>query len=299
MYKFSLAESLAKGPVVLYFFPAAFSVGCSAEAHEFAEAIDKFQALGATVIGVSGDDIDTLGKFSVQACQGKFPVASDSTQGIMKSYDAVMTLRPEYANRVSYVIAPNGSVVYNYQSLNPSRHVERTLAALRDWSHGETEVAVKGNRMRTVPSIVAAGLLAALVGAALAQTQSREDVRAEAASAAKAGQIDHGEVTSVPPARSTKSRPDVKSETRAAVKAGQIDHGEVTTAPPHPKASKTRAEVKAEAASAIKGGTLAHTDDGAPKAPAAARGQIERSKADDAGCRSREVGTRCRGGLRA
>src|SRR6476660_7602402 len=121
VFKFTLADSLAKGPVVLYFFPAAFSVGCSAEAHEFAESIDRFQALGATVIGVSGDDIETLGKFSVQTCQGKFPVASDSTQRIMKSYDAVMQLRPEYANRLSYVIAPNGSVVYNYQSLNPSR----------------------------------------------------------------------------------------------------------------------------------------------------------------------------------
>jgi len=133
VFQFSLSESLAKGPVVLYFFPAAFSVGCSIEAHEFAEAIDKFQALGATVIGVSGDDIDTLGKFSVQTCQGKFPVASDTSQGIMKSYDAVMTLRPEYANRVSYVIAPSGSVVYSYQSLNPSRHVKRTLGALREW----------------------------------------------------------------------------------------------------------------------------------------------------------------------
>ena len=139
VFQFSLADSLAKGPVVLYFFPAAFSVGCSAEAHEFAESIDKFQALGATVIGVSGDDIDTLGKFSVQACQGKFPVASDTSQGIMKSYDAVMQLRPEYANRLSYVIAPNGSVVYNYQSLNPSRHVERTLAALREWSETRTK----------------------------------------------------------------------------------------------------------------------------------------------------------------
>ena len=139
VFEFSLADSLAKGPVVLYFFPAAFSVGCSIEAHEFAEAIDKFQALGATVIGVSGDDIDTLGKFSVQACQGKFPVASDTSQGIMKSYDAVMQLRPEYANRLSYVIAPNGSVVYNYQSLNPSRHVERTLAALREWSETRTK----------------------------------------------------------------------------------------------------------------------------------------------------------------
>jgi peroxiredoxin Q/BCP len=139
VFQFSLADSLAKGPVVLYFFPAAFSVGCSAEAHEFAESIEKFQALGATVIGVSGDDIDTLGKFSVQACQGKFPVASDTSQGIMKSYDAVMQLRPEYANRLSYVIAPNGSVVYHYQSLNPSRHVERTLSALREWSQTRTK----------------------------------------------------------------------------------------------------------------------------------------------------------------
>src|SRR5476649_756875 len=75
VYQFSLADSLKKGPVVLYFFPAAFSVGCSIEAHEFAEAIPKFEAMGATVIGVSSDDIDTLGKFSVQACQGRFPVA--------------------------------------------------------------------------------------------------------------------------------------------------------------------------------------------------------------------------------
>ena len=134
VFKFSLADSLAKGPVVLYFFPAAFSVGCSIEAHEFAESIPKYEALGATVIGVSSDDIGTLGKFSVQACQGKFPVASDDNQNVMKSYDAVMALRPDYANRVSYVIAPNGKVIYNYQSLNPSRHVEKTLAALKDWS---------------------------------------------------------------------------------------------------------------------------------------------------------------------
>jgi peroxiredoxin len=134
VYSFKLSDSLAKGPVVLYFFPAAFSVGCSIEAHEFAESMAKFEALGATVIGVSSDDIDTLGKFSVQACQGRFPVASDSTQAVMKSYDAVMQTRPDYANRVSYVIAPNGKVLYNYQSLNPSRHVEKTLAALKDWN---------------------------------------------------------------------------------------------------------------------------------------------------------------------
>jgi peroxiredoxin len=132
-YKFTLAESLAKGPVVLYFFPAAFSSGCSAEAHEFAEAIGKFEALGATVIGVSTDDIETQLKFSTQACQGKFAVASDSGKTVIKSYDAVMMIMPDYANRVSYVIAPDHSIVYNYQSLNPSKHVEKTLAALRDW----------------------------------------------------------------------------------------------------------------------------------------------------------------------
>ena len=132
-YKFSLAETLAKGPVVLYFFPAAFSPGCSAEAHEFAEATSKFEALGATVIGVSTDDIETQVKFSTQACQGKFAVASDSGKTVIKSYDAAMMIMPDYANRVSYVIAPDHSIVYNYQSLNPSKHVEKTLAALRDW----------------------------------------------------------------------------------------------------------------------------------------------------------------------
>ena len=133
-FKFSLAETLAKGPVVLYFFPAAFSVGCTAEAHEFAEATAKFEALGATVVGISTDDIDTQIKFSAQACQGKFAVASDSAKTVIKSYDAAMMILPDYANRISYVIAPDSSIVYNYQSLNPSKHVEKTLAALKDWS---------------------------------------------------------------------------------------------------------------------------------------------------------------------
>jgi len=134
VFKFSLAESLAKGPVVLYFFPLAFSEDCSIEAHQFAEAVDKYEDLGATVVGVSADDIDLLSKFSVQACQGRFAVASDTAKTIIKSYDAVMKTNPDFANRVSYVIAPNGSIVYSYLSLNPNRHVERTLAALRQWA---------------------------------------------------------------------------------------------------------------------------------------------------------------------
>ena len=134
VFTFSLAESLAKGPVVLYFFPKAFTQGCSMEAHEFAEATDKFQALGATVVGLSGDDVDTLSKFSTQSCQSKFAVISDPSKNVIKSYDAVMSGRPDYANRVSYVIAPNGSVLYYYVSLNPEKHVEKTLNALREWS---------------------------------------------------------------------------------------------------------------------------------------------------------------------
>jgi len=133
VYNFSLADSLKKGPVVLYFFPAAYSEGCSIEAHDFAEAVDEFKALGASVIGVSGDDIETLARFSVQVCQSRFPVASDKSHAIMKSYDAVMQTRPEYANRVSYVIAPNGTVVFQYMSLNPTKHVENTLDAVRNW----------------------------------------------------------------------------------------------------------------------------------------------------------------------
>lgn len=134
VFQYSLAEALRKGPVVLYFFPAAYSEGCSVEAHRFAEAMPQFEALGATVVGVSADDIDTLAKFSVQACQSRFPVASDPSQAVMTSFDAVMRTRPEYANRISYVIAPDGTIAFHYQSLNPTRHVDRMLDALRTWS---------------------------------------------------------------------------------------------------------------------------------------------------------------------
>lgn len=138
-FSYSLAQSLAKGPVVVYFFMAAFSEGCSIEAREFAEAMPKFEALGASVIGVSADDIEVLSRFSVQACQGKFPVASDVGMGIIKAYDAAMATRPEYANRVSYVIAPNGRVVTSYKSLNPTKHVEKMLEALRVWQEAKAK----------------------------------------------------------------------------------------------------------------------------------------------------------------
>jgi peroxiredoxin Q/BCP len=138
-FQFSLAEALKKGPVVLYFYPAAFTTGCTIEAHDFAEAVDAYRALGATVIGVSHDDIATLKKFSVSECRSKFAVAADQDQSIMKSYDAVLTLMPRYADRVSYVISPDGRVVFAYKSMNPEKHVEYTLDALKKWSAGRSK----------------------------------------------------------------------------------------------------------------------------------------------------------------
>jgi peroxiredoxin Q/BCP len=135
VFTFSLADSLKKGPVVLYFYPAAFTTGCTIEAHDFADAVDDYKAAGATVIGVSHDNIDTLNKFSVSECRSKFAVAADTDQKIMKSYDAILPIKPEYANRTSYVIAPNGKVIYSYTDLAPEKHVENTLAALRKWNN--------------------------------------------------------------------------------------------------------------------------------------------------------------------
>ena len=132
-FTFSLADALKQGPVVLYFYPAAFTPGCTVEAHEFAEATEKFKSLGATVIGVSHDPIDTLNKFSVTECRNKFAVASDADQKITKAYDAVLALKPEYADRTSYVIAPTGKIIYEYTALNPEKHVGNTMAAVEKW----------------------------------------------------------------------------------------------------------------------------------------------------------------------
>jgi thioredoxin-dependent peroxiredoxin len=132
VYAYQLATALKNGPVVLYFYPAAFTTGCTVEAHQFAEATDKYKALGATVIGVSNDDIETLQRFSVSECRGKFPVASDKDQRIMNAYDAAIPLLGR-ANRTSYVIAPNGKIIYAYTDRSPDKHVDNTLNAVREW----------------------------------------------------------------------------------------------------------------------------------------------------------------------
>lgn len=137
VYTYSLADALKKGPVVLYFYPAAFTKGCTIEAHDFADAIDKYKALGATVIGVSHDPIAKLQAFSTSECRSKFPVAADTDEAVIKSYDAVLGVHPVYANRTSYVIAPDGTILYTYTNLNPEQHVANTLAALQAWRSTE------------------------------------------------------------------------------------------------------------------------------------------------------------------
>ena len=131
VFDFDLRAALAKGPVVLYFYPAAFTSGCTLEAHDFASHAEDYRKLGATIIGVSGDDIATLNKFSVSECRSKFAVASDADHAISRAYDAVLGAGPAtFSDRTSYVISQAGTVVYSYRSLDASRHVENTLAAL-------------------------------------------------------------------------------------------------------------------------------------------------------------------------
>jgi thioredoxin-dependent peroxiredoxin len=103
------------------------------EAHQFAEATPQFNALGATVVGMSNDDIGTLKKFSVEACRNKFAVAADSGGQVMKQYDAALMMSPTMADRISYLISPQGKVLYVYSSLSPEGHVENTMKAVEQW----------------------------------------------------------------------------------------------------------------------------------------------------------------------
>ena len=132
-YSFALKEALKKGPVVVYFYPKAFTRGCTIEATLFAEATEQFAALNATVIGVSGDDIDTLKQFSTGPCGGKFAVAADLDRSIMKSYDAALTLMPTVADRISYVVTPDFKILFVHSGMAPDQHVSETLKALKAW----------------------------------------------------------------------------------------------------------------------------------------------------------------------
>ncbi len=131
---FSLKTALHKGPVVLYFFPAAFTPGCTIEAHKFAEATDEFNKLGATVIGVTAGNIDRVTDFSKVECRNKFAVVADPGARIAAQYQATLSMAgQQLSNRTSYVIAPDGRILLSYSDLNPEQHVAKTLAAVKAW----------------------------------------------------------------------------------------------------------------------------------------------------------------------
>lgn len=126
---FSLNIALRNGPVVLYFYPKAFTQGCTLEANAFAEAIPEFKALGASVIGMSNDDIDTLKRFSREECRDAFPVGVASER-LIDAYDVALG-SSSLSSRTSYVIAQDGRIAMVYSNSDYRGHVRETLAAVR------------------------------------------------------------------------------------------------------------------------------------------------------------------------
>jgi thioredoxin-dependent peroxiredoxin len=135
---FNLRTALASGPVVLYFYPKAFTQGCTLETKAFADAHDEFAAAGATVLGMSADDIDTLKRFSTEACAGKFAVGVASPP-IIEAYDVALERdgkRTGLTSRTSYVIAQDGTIAFVHSDSDWREHVGLTLAAVRRLKSG-------------------------------------------------------------------------------------------------------------------------------------------------------------------
>jgi peroxiredoxin Q/BCP len=136
-FTFKLADALKKGPVVVYFFPAAHTSGCNIEAHLFSEAIEQFKAQNTTVIGVTAGKTEELADFSKETehCGGKFPVAADDGAKIAKQYDALLAQKPGWSDRTSYVIGQDGKIVHVYSALSPNDHVKESLDAVKALKH--------------------------------------------------------------------------------------------------------------------------------------------------------------------
>ncbi len=149
-FSFSLGDALKKGPVVVYFYPSAFTQGCDIEAHTFAENKEKFDAAGASIIGVSQDSIERLNAFSAdpQYCAGKIPVASDPGAKIAKSYDLTwsearagakdtrgVAIDHGFTERTTFVVTPDGKIAATFSSsadkIGPADHVTRALAEVQ------------------------------------------------------------------------------------------------------------------------------------------------------------------------
>jgi thioredoxin-dependent peroxiredoxin len=157
-FKFSLAEALKKGPVVVYFYPSAYTGGCNIEAHTFAINQEKFAAAGASILGVSHDSIARLNDFSAdpEFCAGKFPVASDPDSAIAKSFDLkVMEKKPgakdtrgveidhAFTERTTFVIAPDSKIVAVFSSaddkISPADHVNKSLESVKGLGVGKAK----------------------------------------------------------------------------------------------------------------------------------------------------------------
>jgi peroxiredoxin len=145
-FSYSLKDALKKGPVVVYFYPSAYTGGCNLQAHTFAENMDAFKAAGATVVGVSLDNITRLNKFSADPdyCAGKLPVASDAKGEITKSYDLKVMQGPagfkdtkgeeighDFAERTTFIVTPEGKVSAVIGGIGPKQNVEQALAAVQ------------------------------------------------------------------------------------------------------------------------------------------------------------------------
>jgi thioredoxin-dependent peroxiredoxin len=146
-FTFTLKDALKKGAVVVYFYPAAFTGGCNAQAHAFSENSDKFAAAGASIIGVSLDKISTLNQFSAdpQYCAGKVPVASDADGKIAKSYDLqVKDAKPGakntrgdeighgFAERTTFIVTQNGKVAATIGNVTPTENVTKALEKVQE-----------------------------------------------------------------------------------------------------------------------------------------------------------------------
>jgi peroxiredoxin len=151
-FNYDLTKALKKGPVVVYFYPGAFTGGCNIQAHTFAQDMEKFHSAGATVIGVSLDKIETLNAFSSdpQYCAGKLPVASDADGKIAASYDLkVMDGRPgmkdsrgvdldhKFAERTTFIVTKDGKIAATVGGVSPAENVEKTLALVQDIAAGK------------------------------------------------------------------------------------------------------------------------------------------------------------------
>lgn len=129
-FRIDLQRQLKRGPVVLYFFPKAFTKGCTLESRAFSQAMPEFRKAGAQVIGMSADPIDKLKEFSIKECSSAFPVAT-ATPAVQKAYDVAWAEQPGLTKRTSYVIDRKGRIVMVHDDLDWSKHVEKTLAAVR------------------------------------------------------------------------------------------------------------------------------------------------------------------------